>query len=142
MQKQEDSFYLSNCSLGERSTQLDVGNPFYISVILKHIELFLSQFVLQRLIYDDKIQRLVAINGIYHVRYSVRNSLDKLERTQQFTERTRPRVVVHNMEISLFCCSHLPPLQICSRLVPRVCRRSILEWTKQLLAYQQQPMTQ
>ena len=34
----------------------------------------------------DKNQRLVMINGIYHVNYSVRNSLDKLERIQQFTD--------------------------------------------------------
>ena len=32
----------------------------------------------------DKNHRLVMMNGIYHVKYSVRNSLDKLERSQQF----------------------------------------------------------
>ena len=31
-----------------------------------------------------KYQRLVMINSIYHVYYSVRNSLDKLEGTHQF----------------------------------------------------------
>ena len=30
----------------------------------------------------DKNQRLVMINGIYHVKYSARNSVDKLERYQ------------------------------------------------------------
>ena len=33
----------------------------------------------------DKNQRPVVINGIYHVKYSVRNSLVKLELIQQFT---------------------------------------------------------
>ena len=32
----------------------------------------------------DKNQRLVMINGIYHIKYSARNSLDKLKHTQQF----------------------------------------------------------
>ena len=32
----------------------------------------------------DQYQRLVIINRIYHVKGSARNSLDKLERTQQF----------------------------------------------------------
>ena len=32
----------------------------------------------------DKNQRLFMINGTYHVKYSVRNSLDKLKRFQQF----------------------------------------------------------
>ena len=32
----------------------------------------------------DKTQRLVVINSIYHVKYSVRNNLDKLKRIQQF----------------------------------------------------------
>ena len=32
----------------------------------------------------DKYKMLVMINGIYHVKYSVRNSLDKLKLIQQF----------------------------------------------------------
>jgi len=38
----------------------------------------------------DKNQRLVMINGIYHVKYNVRNSLDKLERFQTLTWRISP----------------------------------------------------
>ena len=32
----------------------------------------------------DKNQRLVVINSICHVKYSIRNSLDKLKHIQQF----------------------------------------------------------
>ena len=32
----------------------------------------------------DKYKRFVMINGIYHVQYSVINSLDKLKRFQEF----------------------------------------------------------
>ena len=40
--------------------------------------------VLSKLCSLDQYQRLVIISSIYHVKYSVRNSLDKLEGTQLF----------------------------------------------------------
>ena len=40
--------------------------------------------ILYCLMIGDQYQRLVIISGIYYVRYSVRNSLDKLKHIQQF----------------------------------------------------------
>ena len=55
----------------------NVFSNIYIHCLMMGDELFLKRS-------PDKNQRLVIINGIYHVRFSARNSLDEPEGIQQF----------------------------------------------------------
>ena len=64
----------------------------------------------------DKYQRLVMIKDIYHVKYSVRNSLDKLKHIALVNIKGLSQTALINLNVFSnyihYCCRNVAPIKI------------------------------